>query len=67
MRPLTARLIAAAADRCRAVRASDDQGAEAIQIAIGIGAAAAIALGLYGAYKAGITDLTHSWFFGTTP
>ncbi|WP_412538654.1 hypothetical protein R8Z50_22715 [Longispora sp. K20-0274] len=64
---LTARAhlaVADAADRWNKLRATDDQGAEAIQVAIGIGAAATIALGLFLAYKTGITKLTESWFFG---
>ncbi|MEV6523190.1 hypothetical protein AB0M43_14665 [Longispora sp. NPDC051575] len=54
----------AAADRWKELRATEDRGAEAIQVAIGIGAAATIALGLFLAYKTGITKLTESWFFG---
>ncbi|WP_018352065.1 hypothetical protein [Longispora albida] len=57
-------LAADAADRWATLRDTDDQGAESIQVAIGIGAAAAIALLLFGAYKLGIKDLTEKWFFG---
>lgn len=49
--------------RLTELRRNPDRGSHATEYAIGIGAAAAVVLGLFLAYEAGLQDIVESWDF----
>ena len=56
-------LHASVEDRVAELRRNPDRGSHATEYAIGIGAGAAIILGLYAAYETGITGIIEKWVF----
>jgi hypothetical protein len=50
-------------ERVVELRRNPDRGSHATEYAIGIGAGAAIILGLYAAYETGITGIVEGWVF----
>lgn len=50
-------------ERVAELRRNPDRGSHATEYAIGIGAAAAIVLGLFVAYQTGVDEIIESWVF----
>jgi hypothetical protein len=65
-KPLLTRIVALQVrvqERVAELRRNPDRGSHATEYAIGIGAAAAIVLGLFVAYQTGVDEIIESWVF----
>jgi Flp pilus assembly pilin Flp len=60
---LIAYLTAALRARTEQLRATPDRGSHAVEYAIGIGLGALAVIGLYAAYRTGVTQIVTSWVF----
>lgn len=60
---LIAYVTATLRERAAELRRNPDRGSHAVEYAIGIGLGAAVIIGLYAAYKTGVTTIVSNWVF----